>query len=77
LEEQRTLKLTEQHRIHRIHVDDEWKNRKKYLYETFQKGHTERESTRKQSSNEDFSQNELNFENNILLTFYGVSNMIE
>ncbi len=32
MEEQRTLKLIEQHRIHHIQVDDQWKNRKKYLY---------------------------------------------
>jgi hypothetical protein len=32
VDEQRTLKLNEQRRIHQIHVNNEWKNQKKYLY---------------------------------------------
>jgi hypothetical protein len=33
LDDQRTLKLLEQRRIHQIHVNHEWRNRKKYLYD--------------------------------------------
>ncbi|CAF3646804.1 unnamed protein product [Adineta steineri] len=32
LDEQRALKIAEQRRIQQIHIDDAWKNRKKYLY---------------------------------------------